>query len=91
MDMVDTFVTFAQYELRLALCSNCFTRGMNTIYLWDLKAGSFMGCSAIMLSRAGLDMVLGEEKPSFARNQAPFIQLMASNSTDPLPTVGLCS
>jgi hypothetical protein len=34
---------------------------MNTVYLWDLKAGFFMGCSAITLSRAGLDMVFGEE------------------------------
>jgi len=61
--------------------------GMNTMYLWDSKAGSFVGFSAITVSRA-----FGRRNPSFARNQAPFIQLMASNFTDPLlPTVGLCS
>jgi hypothetical protein len=30
---------------------------MNTMYLWDSKAGSFVGCSAITVSRAGLGMV----------------------------------
>jgi len=33
------------------------------MYLWDSKAGSFVGCSAITVSRAGLDMALGEEIP----------------------------
>lgn len=58
------------------------------MYLWDSKAGSFVGCSAITVSRAGLDMVLREEIPPLPG----IIQLMASNFTDPLlPAVGLCS
>jgi hypothetical protein len=49
-----------------------------------------MGCSAIMVSRADVDVVVGEK--SFLRQESgPFIQLVASNCTDPLPTVGLCS
>jgi len=39
------------------------TCGMNAMYLWDSKAESFVGRSAITVSRAGLDMVLGEEIP----------------------------
>jgi hypothetical protein len=62
--MVDTFVTFAQYELGVSIMFQLiYTCGMNTVYLWDLKAGSFVGCSAITVSRAGLDMVLREEIP----------------------------
>jgi hypothetical protein len=40
-----------------------YTCGMNTMYLWDFKAGSFVGCSAITVSRGSLNMVLGEEIP----------------------------
>ena len=49
--------------------------------LWDLKEGSFVICSAIVVFRAGLDMVLGEKipflpgiKPHSFRSWAPISQ-----------------
>lgn len=64
MDIVDTFVILALFELVVSIMFQLlYTCGMNTMDLWNLKEGSFVVCSAIMVCRAGLDMVLGEKIP----------------------------